>query len=147
MANEVAGVLASLKAIASQITSVPVFWINDNNVLPDPPNPFVFFEFESERGYPAAYGGGRGSNLYRYSGALLGWLAVERARGLEFGLAIAEPIAALFRSYRDSYVSVFEASVRPVTGITDYATAPMQDISGNYNWFLIEIALSFDQIG
>lgn len=147
MANEVASVIASLKAIAAQITSVPVFWRNDNNVLPDPPAAFIFFEFESERGSIAGYGSGRGNNLYRYPGEVLGWLAVERARGLEFGLAIAEPIAALFRSYRDSHVSIFEASVRPITGITDAAPSAMQDISGNYDWYLIEVNLSFDQVG
>ncbi len=145
--TDVSGAIAALKTRSRMITSVPVFWTKENNVLPDPPKPFVFFELEVERQRIVSVGGGRGANLYRCPCELLGWLAVGRGRGAEYGAGLAESIAAVFRSFRDGDVSCGAATPRPVTGVTETAAGSMRASAGNYDWYLITVRLHFDQIG
>lgn len=135
----------ALKDRAGLITAVPVFWYKELNELPDPPNPFVFFELEVQRSELVGFGGGRGESLYRFHGELLGYLAVQKGRGSEYGSAIAETIAATFRSFRDSNVSCFDSTPRPVTDVTPDATEGVE--VGNYDWYLIAVSLHFDQTG
>lgn len=145
--TDVPGAIAALKERSKMITFVPVYWAKDNNVLPDPPKPFVFFELEVARQRIASLGGGRGANLYRYPCELLGWLAIGRGRSAEHGASVAESIAAVFRSFRDGDVSCGDATPRPVTEVTEMAAGSMRASAGNYDWYLITVRLHFDQIG
>lgn len=141
-------VAAALKTLAgTSISNVPVFWFKENNVLPDPPSPFVWFEFEVHRSELVGFGGGRFSNLYRHFCELRGYLAVERGRGLAYGAPLSEAIAATFRSYRDTAVDVscFDSTSQPTTDVTVNVTEGVE--VGNYDWYLITTDLHFDQTG
>lgn len=137
---------AALKSRAgTAIGIVPVYWFKDNNVLPDPPSPFVWFELEVHRSELVGFGGGRGANLYRHFCELFGYLAVERGRGVEYGGPLAEAIASTFRSFRDDNVSCFDSTATPTTDVTDDVTEGVE--VGNYDWYLITTSLHFDQVG
>lgn len=143
--TDVVTATTALKERAALITAVPVFWYKELNILPDSPNPFVVFELEVQRSELVGFGGGRGENLYRFSCELLGYLAVQKGRGSEYGSALAEAIAAVFRSFRDSNVSCFDSTPRPVTDVTPDASEGVE--VGNYDWYLIATTLHFDQVG
>lgn len=145
MATVVTATAALKSRAGTAIGGVPVFWFKDNNVLPDPPSPFVWFELEVHRSELVGFGGGRGENLYRNFCELLGYLAVERGRGVEYGGPLAEGIAATFRSFRDDNVSCFDATASPTSEITADVTEDLE--VGNYDWYLIATTCHFDQVG
>lgn len=127
---------------------VPLRWQNeDGGPLPDEPAPFVYAEFNTERGSIAGYGGGRGNNLYRNPARIEAYVFVPKGQGLDQAETIGEQIAALFRSYRDADISCFDATVYP--GGDGAALTPPGLLSevGNYFWAGVEISLHFDQIG
>lgn len=134
--------------IEANITSVPLRWQNeDGGPLPDEPAPFVYAEFNTERGSIAGFGGGRGNNLYRNPARIEAYVFVPKGEGLDRAESIAEQIATLFRSYRDQHISCFDASVYPGGDGAELTPPGLSSEVGNYFWAACEVSLHFDQIG
>jgi hypothetical protein len=118
-----------------------------NAALPDTPSPFVYWEFITDRASLVGFGGGRGANLYRNPARLDAYVFVPTDEGLDEAEAIAEQIAALFRSYRDSNISCFDATVFPGGDGSSIKPSGLNSPVGNYFYTVAEISLYFDQIG
>ncbi|MEP9389658.1 hypothetical protein [Mesorhizobium sp. KR9-304] len=128
--------------------TVSLRWQNeDGGPLPGQPSAFVYTEFNTEKGNIAGYGGGRGGNLYRNRANVESWVFVPKGEGLTQAESIAETIAALFRSYRDSYISCFDATVYPGGDGAALTPPGMHSDVGNYFWAAVEVSLHFDQVG
>lgn len=123
---------------------------SDGNVsLPNVPATFAYIVFNNDGSgrFPAAYGGGRGANLYRNQAIVEVYVFAPKGEGLSVATTAAESVAALLRSYRDTYISCFSADVIPV-GQGSHLTPPgLQSEVSNYQCAVAEIALHFDQIG
>lgn len=141
-------------AIRSKLEETPAittfrFQGEDGGPLPDNAEAFAYVELENfgaGRG-PAAFGGGRGSNLYRNEGLINAYVFAPNGWGLSDTVALAEQVAARLRSYRDAYVSCFSASVHPIGDGTSIAPKGLRSEVNNYTCAVVEIAFHFDQIG
>ncbi len=137
----------------SDSRAVPFRWQNEaadsqgEVELPDTPSPFVYVEFNADRGTLASFGGGRGANRYRNPARLEAYVFVPKGEGLDEAEAIAEQIAVLFRSYRDADISCFDASVYPGGDGEELKPKGISSEVGNYFWACCEVSLFFDQIG
>jgi hypothetical protein len=140
---------ARIEAAAITLRSVPVplRWQNEATPLPDTPSPFVYSEFLTGRGRIAGFGGGRGCNLYRNPATFTAYVFVPKDSGLDDAEAIAEQVAALFRSYRDDSISCFDATVHPGGDGAELKPPGLASVVGNYFYAVAEISLHFDQIG
>jgi hypothetical protein len=132
--------------------NVTLRWPNeDAGPIPGQPEPFVYTEFNVERGNVAGYGGGRGNNLYRNMARVEAYVFVPKGEGLTQAETIAEQIAALFRSYRDTDISCFDATVYPGGDGAELTPTGMRQSEsgniGNYFWASVEVSLHFDQVG
>lgn len=121
----------------------------DGGELPDDPTAFAYVVFENggSGGRPAAYGGGRGSNLYRNAALVNAFVFAPNRQGLKVALDHAETIAARLRSFRDTDISVFAADVIPLGDGAQMAPPGLQSEVNNYQCALVEATLHFDQIG
>lgn len=122
----------------------------DNGDLPDTPAPFAYVEVENFGAgrFPTAYGGGSGNNLYRNEGLVTAYVFVPNGQGVRVAVALAEQVAARMRSYRDTYISCFSASVHPIGKGEDIAPPGLQrNEVNNYTCAVAEIAFHFDDIG
>jgi len=122
-------------------------WQNEDNALPDEPAPFVYFELTTDRGEFIELGGGRGSNRFRHIAELHAYLFVPRGLGLKAGLQMAEPIAALFRSYKGGGIVCEGASVHPAGEGEALVPPGAEGLAGNYSAVIVAIPLHFDQVG
>lgn len=121
----------------------------DAGALPDDATTFAYVELENfgaGRG-PAAFGGGSGNNLYRNEGLINAFVFVPNGWGLRAAVVQAEQIAARMRSFRDSSVSCFSASVHPIGEGTSIAPKGLNSEVNNYTCAVVEIAFHFDDIG
>lgn len=118
-----------------------------NVALPDTPAPFLYTTFDPMRGEVAAFGGGRGKNLYRNPATLLIFVFVPRGWGLAPALDYGEAAAALFRSYRDANVSCFAASVLASGPGSDLSPQGLPSEVVQYWYVMVEVELHFDLIG
>lgn len=133
----------------------PVFfrWQNEDEdslgrkALPDAPRPFIYTEFLADPAAIASFGGGRGANRYRHPARIDCYIFVPRGWGLAEATTIAETVAALFRSYRDSDISCFEATVYPGGSGADLKPPGLDSEVDNYFWSSAEISLFFDLTG
>lgn len=146
--TDLAGAFAILRARAeAQITTLPLYWQDENNTLPDDPAPFVFFEMIARRARLAGYGSGRSANLYRTPCEFNAYVFVPRGQGLSTAAGYAETVASAFRSYRLGGVSCFDATLHPV-GEGEALTPPgLSSAAGNYTCVVVNVNLHFDQIG
>lgn len=133
--------------------TIPLRWQNEDAdsdgqvALPDVPAPFIYGEFITEQTEIAGFGGGRMSNLYRNRGRLDLYIFVPRGAGLTFALDYAEQAAALLRSYRDSSVSCFGATVYPGGDGAALQPPGLASEVNAYFWAACEIEVQFDQVG
>lgn len=141
---------AALKArlVDSSIT-IPLYYENEGVPLPDTPSAFAFVAYEVNPSFPApvSFGGGRGNNRYRNSVVVTAYVFTPTGEGIEGALAHAETIAARLRSYRDSDVSCFEATVEPGGPGANIKPPGMNSEVGSYYCCVAECSLFFDQIG
>lgn len=129
-------------------SAVPLRWQNeDGDPLPDQPAAFVYTEFLTDPAQLVSFGGGRGANRYRNPARIDSYVFVPRGEGLDQAELIAEQIAALFRSYRDSDIQCFEATVYPGGDGASLKPPGLSSEVENYFWAVAEISLFFDQIG
>lgn len=129
----------------------PVYWQGDDApTLPDEPAAFAFIVFNNEGsgGRPAAFGGGRGRNLFRNRALVEAF--VFSPIGSETGAAAAsgraEQIASRLRGFRDDNISVYGADVIFI-GPGSSISVPGVTAPNNYQCAVAEIVLTFDQIG
>ena len=130
--------------------SVPLYWHGDDPpILPDTPTTFVYFVFQNNGSSLVAFGGGRGSNVYRNSATLeaLVFSPPTGAVGMGPVMDTAETIAAALRSFRDSDISVFSADVIPIGPGSNLSPPGFASEVNNYLCAVAEIELTFDQIG
>lgn len=127
--------------------AVTLYWPNEQNILPDTPVPFVYLEFEADRGELASVGGGRGNNRYRHNSSLTAYIFVPMGMGAPAAMNIAEQVAGVFRSYRDDYISCFTATVFPGGEGTSLKPAGLRSAVDNYWWSLAVVDLFYDLIG
>jgi hypothetical protein len=130
--------------------SFPVYWQGeDAPLLRDDPATFAFVVFTNEGsgGRPAAYGGGRGANLYRSRAFLEAFVFVPSGWGLSAATDAAELVAASLRSFRSGDVSCFAADARPVGPGSGINVPGLSSVVSNYQCAVAEATLTFDQIG
>lgn len=121
----------------------------DSGPLPDTPSTFAFVVFNNDgsgRG-PAAFGGGRGSNLYRNQATVEAYVFAPNGEGLPVAMEAAELLAARLRSFRDNSISCFSADVIPVGEGSALKPPGLNSEVSNYQCAVAEISLTFDQIG
>lgn len=127
--------------------SLPLAFQGENFVLPDTPVPFAYAELVSETPYIAGFGGGAGANLYRNPCRFDIYVFVPRGAGLVAATDLAETLAGLFRSYRDTVVSCFEAGVLPGGDGSALKPPGLTSEVNNYFWAVVEVSLHYDQVG
>lgn len=132
--------------IAANITT-PVYWQGEDNTLPDVPMPFYFVEFISETAALVSFGAGRGSNRYRHPAHINAHAFVPQGWGVRPAMDLAETMAALFRSYRDTDISCSDATVHPLGHGSEVAPPGLRSEVGNYFVAVAEISLFYDLIG
>lgn len=122
---------------------------DDGGPLPDTATSFAFLDFDNHGAgrYPVAYGGGRGSNLYRNEGVLTVFVFTPNGTGMAVAATVAESVAARMRSFRSGDVSCFAASVRPTGEGSDVSPRGFNSPVSNYYCTPVEVAMHFDQIG
>jgi hypothetical protein len=147
MSTDIVDAIAALRTRAAAITAAPVYWRDEDDVvLPDDPAAFVWIEPTIERGVYIEIGGGRGANRYRQTGELAAYVFAPRAGGALAALALAEDVAAVFRSFRGGGVSCHGASVHPA-GEGEALTPPgVRSVAGNYVCVTVAVPFHFDQI-
>lgn len=132
----------------SQGNPVTLRWQNeDGDPLPSTPAAFVYTEFLADPASIASYGGGRGANRYRNTAQIVCYVFVPRGWGLVEATTIAETVGALFRSYRDSDISCFEASVMPGGDGASIKPPGMDSEVDNYFYAVMAAEFFYDQIG
>lgn len=144
-----AAIKSRLTGVGSGI-SITLRWQGeDGGDLPDTPTAFAYVMFNNEGsgGMPTAFGGGRGSNLYRCRALVEAFVFVPSRQGLAVALDHAETIAARLRSFRDTDISCFAADVIPMGDGAQAAPPGLQSEVNNYQCALVEVSLHFDQIG
>ena len=128
--------------------SYPLYYHGDNPPsLPDQPAPFAFVVFNNEGSTLAAYGGGRGGNIYRNRGRVEAYVFSPSGYGAEAASQLAEPMAAQLRSYRDDVISCFESDVVFIGPGSSLSVPGLSSEVNNYAAAIVECSLIFDQIG
>lgn len=154
IADVVAGIRTRLEANIPTYTQggasveIGLRWQGENSgPLPDTPAPFAWTAFASDMGRIAAYGDGRSANLYRHTGQIEAYVFVPMDWGAAVALAIAEQYAALFRSFRDSTMSCFDATVDP-GGPGSLLNPPGLDSEVSAYWYAgVLVSLHYDIVG
>ncbi|MCK1568989.1 hypothetical protein IVB08_34590 [Bradyrhizobium sp. 173] len=129
----------------------PIYWQGDDApTLLDTPAAFAFVVFNNEGsgGRPAAFGGGRGRNLFRNRALVEAYVfsPIGAETGADAASGRAELIAARLRGFRDNDISVFSADVIFI-GPGSSISVPGVTAPNNYQCAVAEISLTFDQIG
>jgi hypothetical protein len=147
----ISGALAAAKArLATVSNGVPLRYKGDQQTpLPDTPTAFgyVVFNNEGSGGSPIAFGGGRGNNLYRYRAFIEVYVFSPMDEGESVVLGYAETIAAHMRSFRDADISCYSADVVPVGEGSRLSPPGLVSEVNNYQCAIVEITMTFDQVG
>jgi hypothetical protein len=120
---------------------------DDPPILPDAPTAFAFVVFNNEGSTLAAFGGGRGNNIYRNRGRVEAFVFSPAFYGVELVAQQAETIAAQLRSYRDDVISCFQADVIPVGHGSMLSVPGLSNEVSNYQCAIVEVSLTYDLIG
>src|SRR4029077_12896390 len=125
----------------------PLRWQNEDEdstgavALPDTPAPFLYTTFETEPAELVSFGGGRYANRYRNPARLDVFVFIPKGWGLTYATDYAETAAALFRSYRDSEISCFAATVYPGGDGAALRPPGLPSEVSNYFWAATEVDL------
>lgn len=131
----------------AQLSGLTLWWPFEDNVLPDDPAPFVYFDLDMARARVIEYGGGQARNRHRNEGELHAYVFVPRGYGMADALSRGETVAAAFRSYRVTDIKCAEASVHPLGEGAELVPPGLDSIAENYSAALVIVQLYFDQIG
>jgi|SRR6516162_387140 hypothetical protein len=128
--------------------SFPIYYHGDDPpILPDEPSPFAYIVFNNEGSTLAAFGGGRGQNIYRNRARVDSFVFTLAGIGMEATAAAGEQVAGRLRSYRDDVISVFQSDVIDVAPGATLAVPGLSNEVNNYQCAIAETLLFFDQIG
>lgn len=151
MSTTTSQALAAIRArVESASLTFPIYWQGEDvPPLPDTPSTFAFVVFNNEGsgGGPAAFGSGRGGNIYRNRATLEAYVFAPNGQGLEVATDAAELIAATLRSFRDSSISCFSADVVPIGPGSNISVPGLSSVASEYQAAVTEVFLHFDQIG
>ena len=126
----------------------PLYYHGESSVvLSDVPATFGVVVFDNMGSVLAAFGGGRGNNLYRNSAVVSVYVFAPFGYGQQDVSLQANPVADRLRSYRDDVVSIFNADVKPFGPGADFSITGLSNEVSNYQCALVEAFLTFDQIG
>ncbi|MDP2410357.1 MAG: hypothetical protein Q8M26_08730 [Pseudolabrys sp.] len=149
--STLAQVVGTLKArAAAQITMFGprVYWDKDAvPTLPDDPEPFLFFYIDTGRPEFVAFGGGRGNNLQRTEGDLVGLVFLPRDWGLEEHASYGEHVASAFRSHRDAHVSCFATEPQPAVDGSSLKPPGLESEVVNYACVVVAVPFHYDHVG
>jgi hypothetical protein len=125
------------------------FQNEDGGPMPDTRAAFAYvvFEIHGAGQGPVSFGGGRFQNTYRNQALLTVYVFVPAGEGLAVAADLAEQVAARTRSYRDTDVSCFAASVHPYGHGAALAPPGMNSEVNNFYVCTVETALFYDQLG
>lgn len=137
---------AALRTRAATEIAVPVFWQFEDNRLPDVPETFAYVEMITERAGFIEIGGGRGANRHRHEAELNLYVFVPIGRGMQAALDAAEPVASVFRSFRQSGVSCDGAEIHPVGQGAELVPPGLSSAAGNYCCVVVSVPVHFDQL-
>lgn len=144
---------AVLRGILEAGLLLPLRWQNEDAdsggavALPDTPAAFVYTIFEPQRAELVSFGGGRGQNRYRNPATLDMFVFVPRGQGLAVAMDYAETAATLFRSYRDTTVSCFAATVYAGGSGAELRPPGLASEVNAYFYAAVEVELFYDLIG
>jgi hypothetical protein len=96
-------------------SDVPIYWANEENILPDQPAPFLLVEIIGDGESLYAHGGGRGANVWRGEGAIAIHILVPKGQGTQGALGYLEDAFTIFRGLRIDGVS-YEAGMAQGSG-------------------------------
>ena len=143
--------LAAIKSRLSTGIAFTLYYQGDPApILPDTPTAFgfvVFDNFGSGSFGPVSFGGGAGQNRYRNEAVIEIYVFSPNRYGAAAVLAHAETVAARLRSYRDSYVSCFNADVKMIGPGSSISLPEIGGAVNNYQCAVAECSFHFDQIG
>lgn len=125
----------------------PLTWQNEDMEMSDAPGVFAYTEIIVEDAEFAAFGGGRGLNTQRNFCRIDIYLFAPRGQGLKVATDAAEQAATLLRSYRDTVISCFSATVKPGGDGADLKPPGMSTTVDSYYWARATVDMYFDQIG
>ncbi len=126
----------------------PLYYDGDDApILPDTPATFGYVEFMGQGSTLVAYGGGRGSNIYRNTAIVNIWVFSPIGYGSEAATIHAKPVADRMRSYRDENISIFKADVIHLGQGSNLSIPGLISEVSNYQCALVECDLIFDLIG
>jgi hypothetical protein len=120
---------------------------DDAPILPDTPIDWAYVVFNNEGSSLAAFGGGRGNNVYRNRARVEIFVFAPLGMGAQYVNMLAENVAARLRSYRDETISCFQADVIPVGPGSTLAVPGLANDVNNYQCAIVEAILIFDLIG
>ncbi len=151
MSTTTSQALAAIRAqVGTASVTFPIYWQGEDvPPLPDTPSTFAFVVFNNEgsgRG-PAAFGGGRGNNLYRNNATIEAYVFAPSGEGLSVATDAAELIAASLRSFRNTSISCFSADVVPIGPGSSMSVPGLTSVVSQYQCAVAEAFLTFDLIG
>lgn len=123
-------------------------WFGETGpALPDQPSPFVYTVFAALQSDTIEIGGGRGANRHRNPAEADIFVFVPNGWGLGCVTDLAEHFARLFRSHRNSGVTVDSATVYPGGPGSEIAVSGLDNEAGNYIWAGCGVRFHFDLTG
>lgn len=143
----------AMRAVRARIDSggfsFPIYSHGDPSYqFTDVPATFGVFVFDVQGSVSAAFGGGRGQNVYRNSALAYVYVFTPSNQGSYDTAALAaKPIADHLRSYRNDSISIFKSDVMPFGPGSDFSIPGLVSEVSNYNGALVEAFVTFDQIG
>jgi hypothetical protein len=142
----------AMRAVRARLDSGGFSFTIYNNSDPsyqftDVPATFGIFVFDVQGSTLAAFGGGRGQNVYRNTALASIYVFTPFGYGYDAAATAARPVADHLRSYRDGVISIFNADVEPFGPGSDFSIPGLSSEVSNYTGALVAAQVIFDQIG
>jgi hypothetical protein len=117
-------------------SSVPVFWENENNRLPETEAPFVHIQIRLGASRIVTLGG-ESNNVHRQFGEVIIRLFEVSQYGMDRIRGLADDAAEIFRSYATTPLRFFASA--PTGGV--------EELDGNYAIVTVIASFQYDLIG
>jgi hypothetical protein len=139
-------------AIRARLTdssiTIPLYWSNEELILPDEPTAFGFVVFDNDGPGmgPASFGDGVFANRWRNTATVEVFVFVPQGTGTEVADIHAQAICNRLGSFRDSNISCFGAAVREAVSGQRMAPTGLNEPVGNYWVSIAVIEIFFDDV-
>jgi hypothetical protein len=148
---DIAAARAAVKARidGAGFTDFVVRYEGDREPLPDAPAAFAYVTLENDGSGdgPIAYGGGASGNLYRNRARVVAYVFSPIEEGPAVVEGYAEQIASRLRSFRDNTIMCRNADVTFAGPGTSLSPPGIGSAVNNYQCAIVEVSMTFDQIG